>query len=749
LVDLDQAPVVSDAEARDRSQHRVLDVEVLAVTAQGHVGATALTFGTLALLSLAWLALGVLVRRGRTTVPTMLVVGALWTAPLAVGPPLFSPDVYAYTAIGASVHHGVDPYVEGPGAAGDIPAVRGAEPFWRFSPTPYTPPFLNLIAGISWLADERLLAVVVVLRLMAVIAVAVAVAALVRLARLCGQDPRVAVWLGAVNPLLLLNGVSAAHNDVLMMALVLPGVVLAVRGRPLPGILLCSAAAGVKSVALAAVLCIGVDYAVRQDGWAARLRALLVSGLVGAGSFALLVQLSGRGWRWVENLSVPGIALEPLTPTTAIAFVLDPVNAPIDQMRILGAVASVVLVLVLLTRLPRWGLVRVTGAVFLVLVALSPVVWPWYFLWPLLLFAAVAGRRLAPFVVVLSIALLAITLPGGQPTLPLLGRPTADWLVLAVLAGLLVLGAAAAGADRRSRRGSAPPMQALRAPLTDAEPAAAGRASALPPASRLVTNPGPHLFGRSALRVLVVCPTYNEVENVTGHVEAVLVQPLALEVLVVDDSSPDGTGAAVRALAADHPGRVHLLERPGKQGLGRAYVAGFGWALERGGYDVVAQMDVDGSHDPSALGGLVQATVDADLVLGSRYCPGGRVADWPWRRRALSRYGNRYAQLVLGVPVRDLTGGYKAWRIAVLEALDVQHLASDGYAFQIETTFAVLRRGGRVVEVPITFRDRLRGESKMHPDIAREAVVAVWRMRRRAMTTPAESLVESSLTTGR
>jgi dolichol-phosphate mannosyltransferase len=125
------------------------------------------------------------------------------------------------------------------------------------------------------------------------------------------------------------------------------------------------------------------------------------------------------------------------------------------------------------------------------------------------------------------------------------------------------------------------------------------------------------------------------------------------------------------------------------------------------------------------------------------------VADWPWRRRALSRYGNRYAQLVLGVPVRDLTGGYKAWRTAVLEALDVQHLASDGYAFQIETTFAVLRRGGRVVEVPITFRDRLRGESKMHSDIAREAVVAVWRMRRRAMTTPAESLVESSLTTGR
>jgi len=231
------------------------------------------------------------------------------------------------------------------------------------------------------------------------------------------------------------------------------------------------------------------------------------------------------------------------------------------------------------------------------------------------------------------------------------------------------------------------------------------------------------------VRVLVVSPTYNEIENVARHVEAVLARPSRPDVLVVDDSSPDSTGAKTRELAAAYPGRVELLERPAKQGLGRAYVAGFRWALDQDRWDVVVQMDVDGSHQPESLDALVTATEKADLVLGSRYRPGGRVEDWPWRRRALSRYGNRYAQAVLRVPVRDLTGGFKAWRIGLLATLGVDGLAAQGYAFQIETTYKALRLGARVTEVPIVFRDRQYGVSKMHAGIAREAVVAVWAIR--------------------
>ena len=233
------------------------------------------------------------------------------------------------------------------------------------------------------------------------------------------------------------------------------------------------------------------------------------------------------------------------------------------------------------------------------------------------------------------------------------------------------------------------------------------------------------------MRVLVVSPSYDEIENIGAHVTAVLARPSAPDVLVVDDGSPDGTGARVRELAAAHPGRVHLIERAGKLGLGSAYVAGFGWALAQGRWDVVVQMDVDGSHAPAALDDLLARTTDADLVLGSRYVPGGRVADWPWHRRALSSCGNLYARTVLGVGVQDLTGGFKAWRTSLLAELDLDVATSEGYAFQIETTFRAVQLGAVVVEVPIVFRDRQLGESKMAPAIAVEAVTAVWQIRRR------------------
>lgn len=235
---------------------------------------------------------------------------------------------------------------------------------------------------------------------------------------------------------------------------------------------------------------------------------------------------------------------------------------------------------------------------------------------------------------------------------------------------------------------------------------------------------------RQTVRVLVVTPTYNEADNVRQHVEAVLARPSAPDVLVVDDGSPDGTGDLVRALAEEHPGRVELLERSGKLGLGTAYVAGFTKALAAGRWDVIVQMDVDGSHDPAAIDALLAAIEDADLVLGSRYVPGGRVADWPWSRRTVSWIGNLYARTVLRTRTRDLTGGFKAWRTDLLTRLDVDSFEANGYGYQIETTYRALQAGARVVEVPITFRDRELGESKMNTGIAVEAVSAVWRIRR-------------------
>jgi dolichol-phosphate mannosyltransferase len=233
------------------------------------------------------------------------------------------------------------------------------------------------------------------------------------------------------------------------------------------------------------------------------------------------------------------------------------------------------------------------------------------------------------------------------------------------------------------------------------------------------------------VRTLVVTPTYNEAENVRRHVEEVLARPSRTDVLVVDDGSPDGTATIVRNLAEEHPGRVDLLERSGKLGLGTAYVAGFRWALAQHRWDVIVQMDVDGSHAPNAIDDLLAHMNGADLVIGSRYVPGGKVENWPWSRRTVSWVGNLYARTVLRTPLRDLTGGFKAWRTDLLDRLDVDSFAANGYGYQIETTYRALRAGARIVEVPITFRDRTLGESKMNTGIAVEAVSAVWRIRLR------------------
>jgi dolichol-phosphate mannosyltransferase len=228
--------------------------------------------------------------------------------------------------------------------------------------------------------------------------------------------------------------------------------------------------------------------------------------------------------------------------------------------------------------------------------------------------------------------------------------------------------------------------------------------------------------------VWLVLPTYNEVENLEPIVRAVRERlPAARRVLVVDDASPDGTGELADRLGERHDD-VEVLHRARKEGLGPAYVAGFERALD-GGAALVAQMDADFSHDPADVPRLLAAAEDADLVLGSRYVDGGGVADWGAVRRLISRGGSAYARVVLGVGVRDLTGGFKVFRREVLERINLETISSLGYAFQVETTYRALRAGFRVVEVPIVFADRRVGESKMSGGIVLEAALRVPAMR--------------------
>jgi dolichol-phosphate mannosyltransferase len=228
--------------------------------------------------------------------------------------------------------------------------------------------------------------------------------------------------------------------------------------------------------------------------------------------------------------------------------------------------------------------------------------------------------------------------------------------------------------------------------------------------------------------VVVVVPTYNERPNIEALVLAVLDLGPRFRVVVVDDGSPDGTGVLADTLAAAHPGRVEVIHRAAKGGLGPAYVAGFRRALELAP-DLIAQMDADLSHDPAALPRLVAATRNADLVLGSRYVSGGGTAGWPLWRRLMSRMGGRYASTVLGVPVSDLTSGFKVWRPTTLTSIAIDCLRSDGYAFTIEATWRALKQGARVVEVPIVFTDRVAGASKLSRRIVIEAALLVWKLR--------------------
>jgi dolichol-phosphate mannosyltransferase len=250
----------------------------------------------------------------------------------------------------------------------------------------------------------------------------------------------------------------------------------------------------------------------------------------------------------------------------------------------------------------------------------------------------------------------------------------------------------------------------------------------------------------TAERLLVVIPTYNEVQNLEFILDRLRTAAPAADVLIVDDASPDGTGELADKLAAADSS-VHVLHRPGKTGLGAAYLAGFDWGMRRG-YDVFVEMDADGSHAPEELPRLLAALPEADLVLGSRWVPGGQVVNWPLRRKLLSWGGNFYTRVGLGIPLHDATGGFRAFRRGTLQKISLDSVASAGYCFQVDLARRTIAAGLRVVEVPITFVEREYGESKMSKEIVRESLVRVTGWAVQARVTQARRLPSRLLRRG-
>lgn len=230
---------------------------------------------------------------------------------------------------------------------------------------------------------------------------------------------------------------------------------------------------------------------------------------------------------------------------------------------------------------------------------------------------------------------------------------------------------------------------------------------------------------------LIIIPTYNEMENIPRLIPILLEKYENVDILIVDDNSPDGTGDFVKKLSEENS-RIHLISRPGKMGLGTAYVEGFKYALKNN-YEFIFEMDADFSHDPKEIGNFLAAMNNYDLVIGSRYITGVNVINWPMRRLLLSYFANIYTRVITGLPVHDTTGGFKCFRRKVLESIDLDKVKSNGYAFQIEMNFKAWKNKFRVGEIPIIFHDRVKGSSKMSKKIVREAIFMVWKLRLRSV----------------
>lgn len=228
------------------------------------------------------------------------------------------------------------------------------------------------------------------------------------------------------------------------------------------------------------------------------------------------------------------------------------------------------------------------------------------------------------------------------------------------------------------------------------------------------------------MKALLIIPTYNEIDNIEKLLGIVLALRPDLEVLVMDDNSPDGTGKAVKTMQ-QNDARIHLIERPGKMGLGSAYVTGFKYALEQG-FDYIMEMDADFSHNPNDIPRLLEEAQKKDLVIGSRYCSGVNIVNWPFRRLLISYFASKYVRVITGMPIKDPTGGFKCFHRRVLESINLDRILSDGYAFQIEMNFRAWDKGFRIKEIPIIFTERINGVSKMSRHIVYEAAWMVWRL---------------------
>lgn len=228
------------------------------------------------------------------------------------------------------------------------------------------------------------------------------------------------------------------------------------------------------------------------------------------------------------------------------------------------------------------------------------------------------------------------------------------------------------------------------------------------------------------MKTLLIIPTYNEIDNIEKLLDTVLALDDNIEVLIVDDNSPDGTALRVRFMQSTQP-RLHLLERPGKMGLGSAYVAGFKYALQRD-FEYIMEMDADFSHNPKDIPRLIEAAQSRDLVIGSRYCNGVNIINWPFKRLLISYFASKYVRMITGMPIKDPTGGFKCFHRRVLESIALDKILSDGYAFQIEMNFRAWVKGFRIKEIPIVFTERLNGHSKMSRNIVWEAVWMVWHL---------------------
>lgn len=228
-------------------------------------------------------------------------------------------------------------------------------------------------------------------------------------------------------------------------------------------------------------------------------------------------------------------------------------------------------------------------------------------------------------------------------------------------------------------------------------------------------------------KALLIIPTYNEIENIKILIPDLLERYPFLNILIVDDNSPDGTGEYVKELSLKNS-RINILQRPEKMGLGTAYVEGYKYMLENG-YELSLQMDADYSHDPKEIAVMIEASDEYDLIIGSRYISGVNVINWPMRRLLLSFFANKYTKIITGIPINDATGGYKCFNRKVLEAIDLSKIKSNGYSFQIEMNFKTWKKGFKILEIPIVFTDRTKGKSKMSKKIVREAVFMVWKLR--------------------